>query len=369
MFSAIGIDGSETDWATISLTEVNEYHAFDTTAFANYGAEILWKKDIKRTIIAPLTFVNNKIYGLTPDGFLFCLKEDGTRLWDARVKATTAGNVTVYQNIALVTTIDGDILSYNAETGKLLQSLGTETVLTSPSLIIKTMYRDEESDGFLVGTSTGKILCFDFQTLNLIWENKSAAGVIESTPVVVNDRIIFGSRDGYLYCIDAKTGILNWKWSENKTSAGCVPQVDGNAVYVATSDGYVSKIDLFLGKTVWRKKDYNASESIGLSNDKKKLFIKSSANKFFIVNASDGKKAKEYNLKYGVENVPDVPLEKGSGIYFGTQSGVVYRVDAKEFAPLFFMGIARCNQLLSIGADTFVASNIDGKIVAFRVAE
>ncbi len=373
VFSAIGQDGTAADWAAVSLNEANDYRAVDTADFANYGTDISWKADIKRTLVAPLTFVDNKIYGVTIDGLVFCINQDGTRLWDARVKAITAGNVTVYQNIVLVTTIDGDIISYDAGTGKLLQSLGTEATLTSAAIIIKTLYRDEESDGFLVGTATGKILCLDFQTLNFIWENNSATDIIESAPIIVNDRIIFGSRDGYLYCIDAKTGILNWRWSENKNfyyaPAACIPQVDANAVYVVTPDGFAAKIDLLLGKTVWRKKDYNASESIALSSDKKKLFIKSNANKFFVINAADGKKLKEYNVKYGTENVPDVPIEKGAGIYFGTKSGIVYRVGAKESTPLFFMGNARCNQLLYIGANTFVSSNIDGKIVAFRVVE
>ena len=110
--------------------------------------------------------------------------------------------------------------------------------------------------------------------------------MIETKPLIFENKLIFGSWDGYLYCVDARSGVMIWKWTEDKdfyfSPAACLPVTDGDNVYITSPDKYVTAIDLLLGRTVWRK-NYNAWESIGITSDRKNLLIKSAKDKFFIV--------------------------------------------------------------------------------------
>ena len=79
----------------------------------------------------------------------------------------------------------------------------------------------------------------------------------------------------------------------------------GKMCYVSSPDKFISAIDLSLGTTAWRKNDFNSWESIGISQDKKKIFVKSILDKFYIVSASDGKLIKEVKVGYSLDTMPN----------------------------------------------------------------
>jgi outer membrane protein assembly factor BamB len=373
--SCAQISGDDTiqNWAAFSLHEQLKPRQIDTTEIDNYATDFNWVKELNRTTIAMPVFSNEKIYLATSAGEIWCYNAKGDVVWKAQTHAPVSGRLAVDQGVVVAATLDGDIITYDGENGRVIQSIGTDDKLTSTPVIFKTTYRNDETFAVLVGTSTGKLLCFELSSLNLIWENNSASGLIQSLPVLVKDRILFGSWDGYLYCIDAMTGTMNWKWNEAKNQiyapAACVPQVADGAVFVVTPDRFVSKIDLLLGKTVWRKKEFDGWESIGMSADKKRLFIKSAVNKFFVVNAADGKKIHEYDLKSGYDLAPVEPRETPKGVLIGTGNGFVWLLTPTDQKKLFYMGGARITGILQTGENSFVASNIDGRIIFFAVQE
>ncbi len=373
LFSEMLTDNSVHDWGAAALSEKYAVGTIDSTGFDNYMVEFNWMIELKKTITAPVTVANNKIFASTAAGDIFCFDMKGNTLWNVQAHAPVSGQIAIAQATGVVATIDGDILTFDAETGKLIQSIGTGEALTSSPLIIKIPYQNDEAQAVIVGTAGGKLLCFELSSLTLIWENKNAAGMIQRSPVLIKDRLIYGSWDGSLYCIDKTSGALNWKWNESKSfyyaPAGCMPQVNESGVYICTPDKFVSKIDLLLGKTLWRKKDFDASESIGMSKDKKQLYIKSQSNKFYSVNAADGKKIKEWNLKYGFDTTPIEPLALEDGAMLGTKNGYVFKVSSSGIQILFYMGAARIHNIVQSGANSFIASNMDGKIVSFSLQE
>jgi outer membrane protein assembly factor BamB len=373
LFSEIASDESVTDWAVIPLNEKYAPSVVDTTESNNYYTEFIWVKELNRTVNAAPVVINEKIYLPTISGEVYCFDSNGNVLWKAQAHAPISGRVAVAQGVAVVATTEGDIITYDAETGRVIQSIGTDEKLTSTPVIFKTTYRGDETYGVLIGTATGKMLCFELSSLNVIWENKSATGLIQSVPVPVNDRVVFGSWDGSLYCVDALTGELNWKWNESRSSAfspaACVPQVGGGAVFVVSPDHYLSKIDLLLGKTIWRKREFDAWESVGISSDKKRLYVKSAFNKFFIVSAADGKRLKEYDLKNGADYAAIEPREFGTDVLTGTEHGFVWQLSSLGPKKLFYMGAARITGVIQTGDNTFIAGNVDGKLVLFSMPE
>lgn len=361
-------------WNAVGKSNQADYQNIDSIDFENYSANILWQKDLKTTMVAPITTFENKVIAVAKKGMIFCFDVNGKQLWKTDLSASIMSQPEIVNNQVIIGTMKGDLFTINLTTGNVIQVIGIDEAITSPISIMEIDYEGEKSFALIFGTASGKIFSYELSRLNLLWSNTSASGMIESKPLVLKDKIVFGSWDTFLYCIDAATGLLNWKWNGNPVfnySPAASPLVsDGKNVFFATPDKAITAVDLLLGKTSWRKTDYDAWESIGISDDLKRLFVKSQNDKFSIINAANGKLQKTIDLKFGLDTGPVQPIEVKANIYFGGKNGNVYSVDPKyNFNVLFFMGTSRVHSLQMLNDTHIVASNMDGKIVVFEVTE
>jgi len=205
----------------------------------------------------------------------------------------------------------------------------------------------------------------------MIWENHSAHELITSEPVFINDRIIYGCRDMYIYCIEAASGIINWKLLINnidKSPIQCKTVSDNKSIIVASPDKSIASIDLLLGKVTWRKDIFNAYNSIGISKSKDDIYIKSCKDNFFIIAAKNGKLLKSIKIGFGIDTDPGNIIEWNKNILFSSQNGIIYLIDKNyKFEPLLFLGNGAIKNIYHIRDNIFAASNIDGKIVVFKL--
>ena len=361
-------------WNAIGKENYLDYSLVDSTEYENYSANILWQKDLKTTMIAPVTTYEKKIIAAAKNGVLYCFNEDGRQLWKTDLGASLFGKPAVANNIVIVGTMKGDLYTLDISTGHVIQVIGIDEAISSPITTMEIDYQGEKSYAVVFGTATGKIFSYELSSLNLLWSNTSAGGMIESKPLINKDKIIFGSWDTFLYCIDAATGLLNWKWNGNPVfnfSPAASPLLtDGRYIFFATPDKAITAVDLLLGKTAWRKMEYDAWESIGISNDLKKLFVKSQNDKLHIISAANGKLQKTIDLKFGLDTGPIQPIEVNGNIYFGSKNGNIYDIDSKfNFTSLFFMGTTRTHSLQLLDEQRIAASNMDGNIIVFKVTE
>ncbi|MDP3148711.1 MAG: PQQ-binding-like beta-propeller repeat protein [Ignavibacteria bacterium] len=361
-------------WNAIGKENYLDYSLVDSTEYENYSANILWQKDLKTTMLAPVTTYEKKIIAAAKNGVLFCFDEVGSQLWKTDLGASLFGKPAVANNIVIVGTMKGDLYTIDISTGHVIQVIGIDEAISSPITTMEIDYQGEKSYAVVFGTATGKIFSYELSSLNLLWSNTSAGGMIESKPLINKDKIIFGSWDTFLYCIDAATGLLNWKWNGNPVfnfSPAASPLLtDGRYIFFATPDKAITAVDLLLGKTAWRKMEYDAWESIGISNDLKKLFVKSQNDKLHIISAANGKLQKTIDLKFGLDTGPIQPIEVNGNIYFGSKNGNIYDIDSKfNFTSLFFMGTTRTHSLQLLDEQRIAASNMDGNIIVFKVTE
>ena len=371
LLSEIVNDTLVRQWGSTGITQKLTVQQIDSTQFTNYNTSVRWTKDLDESVAAHITAYDNKLFAVTTSGILHCYDAAGKELWKYNIGGVVTSCPIIELGVVAVITHDGDLYTLRAETGALIQSIGIGEKITSQLVSVKTTFRDEETYGLLLGTISGKMIFYDMFSLNPIWENNSATAMIQSKPLVFGDRIIYGSWDSNLYCVDINTGTLNWKWSGDTnplfSPSVCYPVTDGSNVFVATSDKFISKIDILLGRTVWRKKDFNARESIGISNDKKKIFVKSILNKFYTLASTDGKLVKEYDLKFGNDLSPTEPFEYNDNIIACSKNGFIYQIKNNMPAPLLFMGSARILNIILFQENTFAAINMDGKIVVFSL--
>lgn len=356
----------------ISKQVADSIKNIDSTQYIDDDKFVVWKTELKSTLSSSLVFYRDKLIVPLKNGTIYCFDVDGNLLWKQSVHSTIMSKPAAEADILAVATIEGDIHTFNISTGKLIQVIGIAEPITSQLVTYKTDYLGEKTFALIFGTATGKLFSYDLFMLNPIWERQISNAMIEAKPLIVKDRIVVGSWDYYLYCIDAKNGNLNWKWTENKnfyySPAACSPVTDGENVFISTPDKFVSSIDVLLGKTNWRKNDFASWESIGLSDDKKTIFVKSFSNKFYKADAKSGKVISEIDLKFGVDTMPIEIFEMNGKIFFGAKNGWVYSIDEQNnFKKIFFLGTSRIHSLLKISESRLAASNMDGTIAVFRV--
>lgn len=334
-------------------------------------SHILWQSDQGSTTITNLYTTADRIINTSLEGIITCFDITGKKLWEYDSGENIVSTPVSDGKLLIAATLQGDLISLDINTGKVIQIIGIGEPLTSGLVTTDLVYNGSPTTGVIVATSGGKLFCYDIYSFELIWENDSAQGLIRATPLVFKHRIFFGSQDGFLYSVDARTGALYWKWTDGNDfytapSAG-TPVTDGSYIYISAPDKNVYKIDMLLGVTRW-KQDYNAWESINITADKKYLIIKSISDKIYFARTSNGKRYKLLKMDYGFDLNPGQPIEWKDNFIFGSEKGKVYLVD-KEFRwkPLFFAGNARLNLIRHVRDNIFAASNIDGKIICFEI--
>ena len=372
--SQIKVDSTPEHWGSFQRPKRNIVKKVDSTDFIKYDSqvEILWQKNLNKSVTTALLVDHENIFAAAIDGSIECFDLAGNIIWENKLGRTIFSRPAAYGEILAVATIEGDLYTLNKDSGEILQVIGVDEPITSQLVITDAEYNAAAAKALIFGTTSGKVYCYELNNLEYIWESKAASAMIETLPLAISNKIIFGSWDSYLYCLDKNTGSLIWKWTENEnfyySTAACWPVTDGKKIYVTSPDRSVSAIDLNLGTTEWRKNDFNCWESIGISQDKKKIFIKSILDKFYIISASDGRKIKEVKVGYSLDTMPNQLKDWAGKIIFGSKNGKVYLIDREyNSKPLLFMGTARIHTIEHLSENTFAASNMDGKIVVFKV--
>jgi hypothetical protein len=361
-------------WGDIPKTTPLEIAKTDSSSpqALSEKVNIKWEKNLGVTLTAPAIAAGDRIFAAANNGIVHCYDLSGKEIWKYDTGGLIIGAPIRDQDVLAVATYEGDLFTINANNGKVIQVLSTGENLNTTLLKITVTNSDGKFRGIVVGTNTGKLLCYNMYSLLLIWQNDAAKGAIETEPQLVNDRLIYGSRDSYLYCLDANSGTLNWKWEGDKNfffapAAGKAVS-DGKYVFTATADKNVTAIDFLLGVTSWKKNNYNSSEAINISANGENLIIKSLSDKVLFVSPKDGKIVKEVSTGHNYDTSPLQPLNWNNNIIMGTKSGIIYFIDSDYNAqPVLFTGNAAINGISNIQDNLFVVSNIDGNIITFEL--
>ena len=371
-FTEVNPENKLGSWLKISLTDTLLIPKVDSLQFINKKFDVHFLKEHKTTLLhSPITY-DNKIFVTTKRGFIYCYDLSGNLLWRHHSESTIISRPNVTSGLLIYGTVEGELISLEIADGSIEQSIGIGEPITSQISFAPIRFRGEQTTAVIFGTASGKVYCYDIFYFFQIWENNSATAMIESRPIIVKNRVIFGSWDGFLYCLSIEDGKLNWRWSENRnfyfSPAASIPVFDEDNIYVPTPDKFVSAIDIFLGKTVWRKDDFSAWESIGISQDKKNIFIKSHENNFFIVESKSGKMIKKFDLKTNIDTNPTEIIESGNNIFISQKNGWINFIDEKKILQDgLFLGSSRVNSLTKINDNLFAATNMDGLLIVFSL--
>jgi len=344
--------------------------------FNTSPVDTLLKIDLDFQLGSSPLFFQNRIYTSELSGLISCFDISGKKIWSHNTSSILHSRPVISDNMLCTATNNSEIITFSLETGNQIQSFGIEDSITTDLTLIQydgdkelIMPKSSGSKSSVVfGTKSGKIYCFDLETLQIYWINKDASGIIKSRLLAIDNRILFTAGDGFLYSIDARDGLLNWRWKEKAETDFSNSHIisDGKKVYVIDNEYSLFSIDLLLGNFTW-KSIAKVFCAVGISNDKKKLYAKGLYSKLFIISALDGKVLKGIKRNYLFENDCIPPFEYKKQILFTNWNSIFSLNENFKEGNVFTYGDSTINTFMQIDKNRFLVSNSNKTIIIFSI--
>ncbi len=339
------------------------------------NSDILFSINLKSTMLTSCSFWNNKIYSFDYSGLISCMDTTQKVKWEFDANGNIIGRPIIADMMIAAATFQGDLISLSAISGEQFQSIGFEDYITTDLLAIDYSGDKElmipklsqSKTAVVFGTASGKVYCYDLETLQEYWSNDYCKDMITSSLLYFDNKIFYTSRDGYLYCIDARNGITIWRWKEKANTDLSYSQIlsDGKKVFVISQSGILYAVNLLLGKLDW-KIDNNFFQNFGLSENKKLIYAESQNNEFVIISADKGKIERKIKTDIYFLNSFSSPVELDNKIFW-SGNGFINHFDSKfNSIKNLYLGDAPVHPVEKISSNKYLASNIDGTIVIFK---
>jgi eukaryotic-like serine/threonine-protein kinase len=225
-----------------------------------------WKFHTNGEIISSPSLVGEKVIFGSYDNTLYCLnKADGKKIWSFETDGYVHCSPAIAGNFTFVTGCDEHLRVINIESGKEEGNLPLATyMIASPALVGESLY---------FGTYGSEVLSVNWKTREVEWRYRDEKKEFpyHSSAAVTEDFVVVGGRDKQVHCINRKTGKGVWKFATNgrKGQGGRVdssPVILGERVFVGSSDGNLYELGLKDGKEVAKYpigKEVTASPAIG----------------------------------------------------------------------------------------------------------
>jgi outer membrane protein assembly factor BamB/predicted phosphodiesterase len=365
--------GQETKppWHTIVLkkhdyaSDTNHYPRPDFSVNTRYpNVRTLWTFDTGYTIAStPGIWKDLAIVG-DASGKVYAISlKSGKVQWTFSAKNAVYSTPDVSGDLAVFASADGNIYALKAANGKEAWHYATDRpIVASPRIVEGVVF---------IGSSEGSFRALELATGKLVWEFDGLAGFVETKPLVYDGKVIFGAWDQNLYALDAKTGKLAWKWKGDKpgtmySPAACWPIGANGKVFIAAPDRMLTALDARTGEQLWRTGAYVVRESIGLSQDQTRFYVRAMNDFFyaFSTSAAHPDKLWELNAGFGYDINSAMLVEKNGVVFYGTKNDLLIALDAKTGTLKWEhkLGVGVMNTVVSLSSTQVLITDFDGKV-------
>lgn len=251
-------------------------------------------------------------------------KTNKTR-WTTNLGLAVYAKPLYHKGKVIVGTTDGRLLALDAKNGKELWSVPAERVVIGEGTF--------DGDDLYIAASK-VFMKINSRNGNIVWSKPVIKSYSQGRPVIKEDKVIIGAWDTHLNCLNKNSGEVIWQWTNGRTAnmlspGNVVPAVTNDKVIIVAPDRYMTALDLATGKELWRTNKYKVRESLGMSEDGKKVYAKLMDGELLAVSTE----GTEYNdlwcedLGIGYEHNPCPNIEKNGIVYSGSREGVVIAFD------------------------------------------
>lgn len=329
----------------------------------------VWELNSGYTIASSAVIKDNSVYAGDASGYFYSLSlSDGSVNWKFKTQNAIYSTAAIKDNYVIFGSADSSIYCLNSENGNLIWKYKTNAAVLGCPII--------EDDIVFIGGSDRIFRSLDLESGKLIWEFKGLNGFVETKPVFYEDKILFGAWDEHFYCLDTETGKLNWKWKGDHSGtfyspAACWPVVSKGIVFIATPDRKLTALDVETGKQLWRTGKYKVRETVGISEDDQKLFIRTMNDTILALPVSDKLEEPLWitNCGFGYDISSSQIVEKDGVIFYPTKNGMIFSLDSETGKILWQHKITNgfVNTITPISKDKIITTDFDGKVNLIKV--
>jgi outer membrane protein assembly factor BamB len=330
------IDAEPRQWASLSLTKKyydekgspDKYPDFSVNK-AYPQVKPVWLVQTGAGIYSSPAILGDRVYvGDDTGGFTCYELKDGKKRWSFKANRRIVGTPAVGEGVVVFGSADKNIYGLNAQTGKQLWKVAAaEPVLGAVTI----------SDGMAyIGASDHTFRAIRIQTGQVVWAYDRVKGYIVTKPLVEGNKVIFGAWDNTLYALDKQTGQELWKWTGGLTRmhfspASVWPVAAYGKVFITDPQRALTAINLETGETIYRTFQSVVRETIGLSEDKERIYSKTMNDSIvcFSTTTDTPKQLWASNVGFGYEHAPSMPVEKDGVVFGSTKNGLMFALEAK----------------------------------------
>jgi outer membrane protein assembly factor BamB/predicted phosphodiesterase len=263
---------------------------------------------------------------------------------------------------------DGSVWALNAATGSPVWSLHRASEHLSVSIVACPRIA---GGVVFIGPSAGDFDALDLAKGDVVWSHHGTGGFVETKPLVAVGKVVFGAWDGRLYALDEKSGELAWTWQGDRSSpfyspAACWPVAANGRVFIVAPDRRMTAINLATGREVWRTDRWAVRESIGLSEDGRRVYVRTTQDVIAAVStaADTPEPVWETNAGFGYDINSAMLVEKDGVVFYGTKNGLLLALDAATGAVKWRhrVGVALLNTVTPLSASEVVVTDFDGRV-------
>ncbi|MDR3118461.1 MAG: PQQ-binding-like beta-propeller repeat protein [Mediterranea sp.] len=272
--------------------------------------------------------LDGKVYAGDDTGCLTCYAlADGKKLWSFKAGHRIVGTPAAGKNVVVFGSADKNIYGLDATTGKQLWKVAAaEPVLGAVTISGDTAY---------IGASDHTFRAIHIRTGNVVWAYGQVKGYIVTKPLVEGNKVIFGAWDNTLYALDKQTGKEIWKWTGGLTRmhfspASVWPVAAHGKVFITDPQRALTAINIETGETIYRTFQSTVRETIGLSQDKARIYSKTMNDSIVCFSTTTGtpKQLWASNAGFGYEHAPSMPVEKDGRVFGSTKNGLMFALEA-----------------------------------------
>lgn len=260
--------------------------------------------------------------------------KNGKKLWSFEAGKRIVGTPAADEGVVVFGSADRQIYGLSTADGHQLWSVkAEEPVLGAVSIAQGIAY---------IGASDHTFRAIDIHTGKVVWAYNQVKGYIETKPLINDSLVIFGAWDNTLYALNKDNGHELWKWTGGITGmhyspAAVWPVAANGKVFIADPQRALTAIDIKTGKTIWRTYRSKVRETVGLSEDKARIFSKTMNDSIVCYSAVSDEPTQVWatNVGFGYEHAPSMQTEKDGLMFGSTKEGLIFALDGKTGAVIW----------------------------------
>lgn len=282
----------------------------------------IWRIEERSDITAQGTLRNNLYIYNTVSGFCVAVNaKDGKELWRFKTGNKIHSSPYITARHTYISSGDGYIYALNNKNGQLKWKRQTHyPIVASPYVENNILY---------IGSSNGNFYAINTKNGNIIWLANFLQGFVEARAAVDKNNIYIGTWGAKFYAINKLTGKAVWTFDTGKgryfSPGACWPVIIGNHIWIQSSDYYLRAFNK-TGDIAFETNTPKGRESIGISKDKKVIYVQGIGKNITAIDTHTFKTIWETNMPYKENYIPTRIVSGSSNLYIGSALGVVYAI-------------------------------------------